>query len=599
MIIDFFASISFYLIPFLTGSFFTRKIVKAWIFGALIWFGLYFLIFGIAALGKLDNFVIILRVIAIVISAISIIRLIYLWIRKRSVLKLKRLLAPLFLVVFFTLVYFLIWKRNTPYPMPLNWDIYEHITLANLILKGNLSFITSKISDTFTFNSYSPFFEILLSLPKLVFERSLLGIYWWLEYWHYLITILASYILAKKIFPNIWLALASALVSGLVFESIMAYSSLFLIPQTLTAVIAILVFKDIKEHKLPFLIIAGVLIFLMHYVLGTLSLFILFLGFIFSRYQRLEKYINPFVIFSSILAVVLLAINLLGKWKTVNIEEAGHFNFPLLDKIGFLSDWYGVGSIIFLIIGYFIILRKGNLYQKLALGIALLVFGIAFAPFSYFLKFFVLGRYFLNLVIAAGIFLLISKQKILFKTGILSIIAFSLLLVFDKNQANYKESLHFKNYVTQASFEEINASKWLFKHKKEGDFLISDPATQYIFEASSEVNTQGGVYMNLQTRKLLSGINYSNDRGLIKNKLLGIEDLLLNKYPKKRTLFILSGRYFAWQDFPETEKESSFYNVWAPRLINEKENAYIDYLLQDNQFKLLYRNDQVAILELL
>lgn len=599
MIIDFFASISFYLIPFLTGSFFTKKVIKAWIIGALIWFVLYFLTFGLVLSVNINNFALIIRSIAIVVSAVSIARLAYLWIRTRPSLRSKSLLIPLFLSVFFTAVYFLIWKRNTPYPMQLNWDIYEHITLANLISKGNLSFVTSNISDTFTFNSYSPFFEILLSLPKLVFERSLLGIYWWLEYWHYLVTILASYLLAKKFFPNIWLALIAAMVSGLAFESLMVYSSLFLIPQTLTALITIFIFKDIKEHKFPFLIISGIFIFLMHYVIGALSLFVLFLGLIFSRYQRLEEYLNPAVFLSSIIAVILLGINFLGKWQTVNIEEAAHFNFSFWDKIGFLSDWYGAGGVIFLFLGYFIIFKKGDLYQKLILILALLILGISLAPFSYFLKFFAIGRYFLNLVIAVGIYFIISRQRILFKTIMLALTTFILLMVFYKNQVNYKDSLHFKNYVTQVSFEELKASDWLFEHRNEANFLISDPGTQYIFEAASEVNTQGGVYMNLSTRRTLAEINNSNDRNLIKSKLLSIKDGLLEKPSKRRILFILSSRYFTWQDFPDNQKQSSFYNVWAPKLITNKQDAYIDFLTQDSQFKLLYKNDQLAIVEVL
>src|ERR1035437_8141594 len=200
-LIDLMVGLSFYLLPYLTGRIFVKKIVQAWILGALIWFVIYFVVAGLNSIVKFD-FQSVIRIIAVVISIVVLLRIGKDFIKQKPRIYWQNLFITLVLSLFTTFVYFFVWKRNTPYPMQLNWDIYEHITLSNLIASGKLSFFTTKLSDTYTFNSYSPIFSILLSLPKVIFQRSLLGIYWVLEYWHYLLTAFAAFILAKKVFNN-------------------------------------------------------------------------------------------------------------------------------------------------------------------------------------------------------------------------------------------------------------------------------------------------------------------------------------------------------------------------------------------------------------
>lgn len=103
--------------------------------------------------------------------------------------------------------------------------------------------------------------------------------------------------------------------------------------------------------------------------------------------------------------------------------------------------------------------------------------------------------------------------------------------------------------------------------------------------------------MDLDTRKKLTLIKASNDTAFIKNQLLSINDKLENT-PKKR-LFIVGGRYFAWQNLTPEEKASSFFNIWSPRLMTSSDKIYVDFLSQSPQFKLLYKNDQIAVFEII
>lgn len=599
MIIDFFASLSFYLLPYLTGRFFSKNPTAAWILGAVLWLGLFFLVNSLVNLVGHGDFSSIIRTLAVVIALLSGIDLVRISFKDIKKIEIGNLTISFLLILFGSLIYFLIWKRNTPYPLELNWDIYEHITLANLISQGNLSFFTSQISDTFTFNSYSPIFGILLSLPKIIFQKSLIGIYWWLEYWHYLLTILASFLLGRKIFGQEWIAFLVAVVSALVFESIMVYSNLFIIPQTLVALLTIFVFLNIKEYKRVWLLITFITIFLMHYIIGILSIAVLIFVYLSKRFGLSQKILNIGILSSTLILLSSIGINFLGKWHLLPIEEARHFNFSFIEKLGFFTDWYGLLFFIFSAVGYLVIIRSKKAPQKLILILALLTLGLSFAPLSYFLKFHVLGRYFINLVLVAGIgIFLINLPKILRVFGIL-FIGVVLLITFYKNQLIYKGPLHFKNYETQVSYEEIEAGEFLSSYT-EGKkvFLVTDPSLQYILEAVSGINTQGGAYMGLEERKILSELKNTNDSALLKIKLLEISDHL-DQEESDEVLFVLGGRYLEWQRLSEFEKESASSNIWSPKMIRDQDRSYIEFIKNSPQFEAIYENDQLVIFKII
>ena len=525
LILDLIASLSFYFIPYLTGRLLVKKPVQAWIIGALAWFITYFAVFAASSIIKFD-FALVIRLLAVVVSVASLFKLLSEFLKGRPELNFKALLSGLFLLGLTAFIYFFIWIRNTPYPLSLNWDIYEHIALANLISSGKLALFTPQISDTYTFNSYSPLFAILLSLPKIVFGRSLLGVYWWLNYWHYFVTAAAAFYLAKKVFSNYWLAFLSAIFSSLIFESVVAYSTLFLIPQTLVAVVAVLVAAEIKDYKWPMLFAAAALILLLHYVVGVVCILALAAFFIVSHVSLPKPVFNLSIIASALFAAVLILLNLIVHWSVPGVEEASHFNFSLWQKMGFFDDWFGILLLVFGLLGAFKIIKSGTYSQKILLGVGLIVLGISLAPFSYFLKFFVLGHYFWTLIMAAGAWLLIANLHSVVKVFCLVFVTFVLLITFYENQLTYKQPLNFHNLQTQISPVEISAGDWLASQKQNGQaLLISDPATQYILEAVSGVNSQGGMYMDLNTRRILESINGYYSLGDVKTKLTEVKDL--------------------------------------------------------------------------
>jgi hypothetical protein len=593
MIIDFFASLLFYITPYLFGRFFIKNIIASWLIGSLLIFASFFALSQIAVFFDL-NFSVLMPTFLVGVSITSLIFLIVDIFRKRVSFAIPDLEAILVLV-FASLLYFLVWKVNTPYPLVLNWDMYEHITLANLISQGKLSFLTTEISDTFTFNSYSPLFEVLLSIPKVIFQRDLLGIYWWLEYFYYLFTIICSFWIAKKLFKDKLVATISSLISALVFQSFVVYAPLFLIPQTLTALLSIFLIREIKSLKLKFLIPGLVTIFLMHYVVGFVA--VAFLGLLYWIYKKGLGRPNLIILDAIAVSMLMVLANFVFKWDILSIEEAEHFNFSLWEKLGFFSDWYGVGLFIPFVIGSIAIVVKRDFDKKIVLIFGLLTLGISLLPFSYFLKFYSLGGYFVNFIIAAGLVFLLGKlSKILKIAGVLWIILF-LSFTFYKNQQNYKSSLQYNNLATQLSFQEIEAGKWLGLNSNKNQFLISDPSTQYIIESLSGVNTQGGAFMSLKTRKELISIKDSKKPEEIKKRLLSIKDKLGNT--GEEVIFVVGGRYFAWQNLSEKEQKSSYYNIWSPVRITPDDEKFIKTLDKSKQFKMIYRNNEISMFRIL
>lgn len=606
---DFISSIFFYLLPYLTGKLFIRKSFYAYISGALILFASYFFVFGsLTLVNQTDKFSLVIRALLFLIVAASLIKFLYFIFQKLKTSRFKQLKSKLLsfsaivesnlvlisLLSTATLLYFFIWHRLTPYPLQLNWDIYEHITVANEITTGHLSFLPSQISDTFTFNGYTPLFHILLSAPKILFNSSFFGMYYFLEYWHYLFSIIGSFLLAKRLFNNIWISTMSGALGGLIFESSIVYTSFFLIPQTLTALLAIFILTTTTKFS-RMLLLSLLTLFLMHFVIGPLAILLIIL-FVFLSSRKWNHQIT--ILLSLLIFLICAGLNFVGRWTITGREEANYFTFSVQEKSLLFFDWYSLFLPVFFIIGAFFIFKSGTSFQRIFLSLTCLAASVSILPFSYFVKYFVIGHFFINLVIAAGIFVVISYLRNFYRIIALSYLLSLLFIIFYSNQLFYKEHLYFYGRASHISYEELVVARYLSERFGQDALLISDPATQYILEASSGINSQGGAYTNISTRKKLSLVNNSYSHQEITENLLKIKDQLdFEQKNNTRVLFIVSGRYFAWQKLPDEEKLSFYINIWKPKSFTSQDLQRLNFLRKNPSFKLLYKNEQLAVFE--
>lgn len=617
MLTDLLSSVAFYIIPILLGLLFTRKLFFAWVSGSLLVYLVAFIAYGFTKLLFTElSFTSLLRGVFIFVLGLEIILIIF---KYRSfsfpdqlinLSTIKKHLPLLFLLIFSSIIYFSIWRSLTPYPLHINWDVYEHITVVNKITDGYYSILPSRMTDTFTFNSYSTLFHTLLAYPVILLKADVVGMYWWLEFWHYLLTILATYLLTRKIFSQEELALLAGLISALVFESSIVYSSLFLLPQTFTALLTLFFFinilngepinsfrvnfKDIlSKYKYHFL--SFILLLLLHFIVGALACILAVIWWVFSNKIISSKATNHLLLGSIIFIIITIIFNLVGSWDLTNREEAVHFNLSLMKKSSLFISWYSISFIFFFYVLYISIRKNVTLYQKLLI-ISIIGLSLVLAPFAYFLKFFVIIRYLINIIIALGVRNLSIGYVGYIRSSLYCLVAIAFFVNFYLNQLTFKEQFYFKGFYSHFSFAEVEASEWLKRNFNNNTILISDPGTQYILEALSGINSPGGAYMSEENRLKLRSINTTQDPKEIKDIILRLKDGLDVEKPVEKKLFIVGGRYFAWQKLPEDQQKSFYYNVWRPHRLLVVDQASLNFLT--NNFKVLYQNDELTILDI-
>ncbi|MDP3941393.1 MAG: hypothetical protein Q8Q49_03735 [bacterium] len=594
MVTDFFIALLCILLPLLAGSIVMKQPFLAWLFGSLFYF-LLFLLVSFFASGEL--FLDSIRLVTIVATVVGCGFLL----RRSPSLKVdRRILAFLGIVLLSVISFFFVWRQTTGYPLQLNWDIYEHITLIDILKTGKFSFFTSHLSDTFTFNSYPPFFHTMLALP-LLFGGTSIGTYWWLEYFHYLGVILVTFFFVKEVFGNNRLAVfVATMTSALTFESFMVYESLFLLPQTLAAVVAIglltLVYRTPSVSRRTLVLGIVSLVFL-HYVIGSAAALTILFVYFFLRLPIKNSYQQVCIV----VAALIFAASIFGAfflhWNVPGREEAQYFNLSLGEKAGYMLDWYA-GFLLFLPVGFFVMLRKPDKKRTSLLLVSFLVLAVVFSPFSYVLKYHVLSRFFLHAVVGIGAASALLVFPRLFRPLVLVGLLTAGFLLFGSNIGRYKASLGYEGRVAHFSSAEMEAAKWLSLHSEEGMLLISEPATQYIFEALSGVNSQGGAFMDISTRKKLIALSYLTDPAQVLRELRSIDDLLPSSPTVRKRIFVLSGRYTKWQDLMDSWQESTYYNIWRPYQRDARDNNLRDALLSQPGVHLLYQNKEVTLLTL-
>ncbi len=510
------------------------------------------------------------------------------------------------LFFFLCLLAFAIWKWDTPYPLNVNWDIYGHQTLVNEIANGNIKLLNSQISDTFTFNGYSPLFHILIALLQSVFNFNPLGFWWFAEFFFYFATVLACWYLALTATGNKTASILAGIAGAFAFESYMVYSPLFLLPQNLSALLGvcslITIIKSRRKDnnlqigKIALLCTGAVLI---HFIIGALAVILQIAYIILTSKKIKEKvvdYLTPAVLILAIITVVLSYTVL--DFNIINTAESTHFNLNLKRKLEVTANWYGYAMLVFapLAAVYF---STRNKIEKAILPIFIINLAIAIAKIPYSLKFYAFGRYLFIYTLAASVGYFINKIKSnCLKTSLISIFSIAFLLTFTLNQANYKGVLKYRQLSTQVAPNEIKAANWLADNYKEKEklLIVSEPATQGIFEAMTGINTQGGVYANTATRSYVDSIYPITADSNIANAVFSIEDTVEKEDPNT-VLLILSGRFFAWQEVNQNKKQATYFNIWRPCDISPLDKLYIDELNSRNGLKKTFQNSTVAILE--
>lgn len=519
---------------------------------------------------------------------------------------LKKYIVPVFLSLSLAIFgYFIFLFRS---PNPLNWDLYEHQTLINLIKTGNFSFVTSQISDTFLFNGYSSIFHLLLSISQQIKLDSFLNFWQVVTFIHYFLSILASYLFAQVVTKNKTIAFISAILGAFIFESNVVYTSLIFIPQTFTAVFFILTLSQLlktvesgKHANFLFLLPTITFLLLNHYVIGSLASFILVAIYLYYHNNSLfsQKFVKAGLLLDGLLFILaLIFAPSFVSLDFLNRGEARFYNFDLVEKLIFALNTYGFSMFIFLPLGMFLSFWQKRKEELNILVLTIFILALVIVQLPYVLKFYVIGRFFVHLFMAIGaVWLLELIENKLLRNIAMSIFVIILITIYTTNIIYWKNILTYKNQFGHFSSYDKEAALYLKANYKEANtLLISDPGTQYILEALSGVNSQGGAYASIFTRTKLDKISTSGNPVEIAQELYKIIDNLNPNVGKR--VFVLSGRYFLWQNAGWDEKSAFAFNIWAPEDLAFSNYKFVQLLTADtNSFTIKYQNPGVVILE--
>ena len=502
------------------------------------------------------------------------------------------------------------WYYKSPYS--LNWDYYQHQTLARLIQDGKFDFFTTKISDTFGFNSYPPTFHLLLAASQFPAKLSVDYVvnYWnIIGFYHLVLVGLASYVLGLAISKRKEVGLISLIVGIITFDSITSFTNLFLLPQTLAATTFIFLLSNLiadrEEYRKPsFLMnLAGVLFLVaMHYLVGIFAALILAVSYIAIRFENKVKLALksfPFVYLIPVIVVVGIFLSNILDLSFLNRGEARYYIYDLSAKAEFVQRIYGYALLLFTLPGVFFAISRRRWEYNLTLILLFGFAGILYSNFPYVMKFYVLARFFVHLFVALGIWSILKHIKaplLRFTAYLLTVVTFAILLLF--NVIFWKNWISYQDQYTHISDYDIEASEFLADRYKNGEeiILISDPATQIIFEGLSGVDSAGGGFMTSENRLLLYDGLKAGNVSLSKEYFEKINDRIL-KNPNIK-LIALSGRTFAWLDFSPEDRYRFDSNVWSPKELSYWDVVKLSSFETSNDFSLVYKSPYVWIFEL-
>lgn len=519
-------------------------------------------------------------------------------------LKLKKYLLPIVISVISGIIVYVIWQTNSPYSF--NWDLYEHQTLVNNIFQGRFGPITSQITDTFGFNGYTTFFHSLVASSQAFFSLNPLEYWSVISLFHFILVIFSSFLLTKIITNSKKIAAFAAITTALIFDSNMSFSTLFFIPQTFTTVIFILLFsqllKSIKQNRLlPFwvVLLGSIFILLNHFVVGFVAVFVYLFTYLYFRFPdilRNRSYKNHIFAFTLLVGIISVFASGFLSLDSLNKGEAQAFNLNFIDKFNTMKQIYGY-SLLVLPLGIYALLKQKDEIKNLFLFISAGLLIIVLLNLPYVLKFFVIERYFIQVILSIGffeIFRRITFTPLRYLGYLVAIITF--LVIFIANASIWKSSLFYKDTLSHMSSYEESAARFLKQIYSPDTLIISDPATQHTLEPISGLNTQGSAYMSIETREKLIAISKAQNTQEVASILRTINDNLTNE-PKRR-LFILSERYFEWQKQSEKDRLSLAYNIWNPSDLSFENTLKIyDFIADKDNFKVIFANPSMYIFE--
>lgn len=502
-----------------------------------------------------------------------------------------------------SLISYLIWRINSPYPYPLNWDIWEHQTVVNAILAGKFAMFSSLLSDTFGFTGYTTLFHMCIAAVQYLWKPDILGFWWFAELYTVFLMSITTYALTFAITKKRTTALVAGVLSSFLFESTVAFTPLFLIPQTVAAYtwacgLILLIQTKKQHHAFNIIGIFSLIMILFHGIIGIIGCGVYILWYIgtFASWSKTTKNIL-YIAVPCFIYISLMLLTHLTPIGLLNHGEAASYMTPISDKITALRTWFGFFPLFLIPIG--IVAAKKTWESTMFYLILFLLICISvliISPIPYAMKFVVLARFLvIPFYTEAIIWIRNHIPHVIGKHIFMSVFFTALITIYGVNTLTWKQTVQFQGIASQVSHDEQAAALFLKQtYSKTNTMIVSDPSTSYILEGLSGINSPGGAYMNTINRHIIAGLPNSQNDIDVRQSMTLIEDGLQKNSPSTY-LWIVSARYFSWLNQSETNQDSFAYNTWSPQALSLENRIAIQHIEDTFDIQPVFQNASIVI----
>ena len=387
-------------------------------------------------------------------------------------------------------------------------DYLQHLTVPNKIFNnGILCFLPGQCSNLFLQHGYTTFYHIIFGNIITFLQNDPIKSFYVLDIVFPMIVSIPVYMIFKKVTRSTLWSQLGVLLSLLTFV-MGGYDFVFFIPQTFALYIFILVFKE-KNLNIFQLILISILLFSIHFIIGTI--FVGYLWFRFLVIQKLkdnkEKTVFLLLLFLTVIFFTLANIagfsveKLLQKDSLEVIGSVTNAYYP--NNISVYVQNLGAGWLFILVAYIAAVFQKRKSDKTLAL-FSYIAFGIIFymlAP-TYANKFAIGLGFFASLIAIQYLWSLGFKPifKLFLFATLLSVWTINFFVQYGKYLTFYTQE---NGKVSAIVNEDIDLIEYLNENEMSNTFVISDPYTQLIVASFGNIDTANAQYMSLETRRNL------------------------------------------------------------------------------------------------
>lgn len=486
-------------------------------------------------------------------------------------------LLPVLLITIAFFITQFIFRYGVDFRTTLNLDTLHHLTgMKEIFLNSQIKLFLTDINPTFTVATYLPLFHYIFGTPVYIATdlRDTLLSFNVLESLFSLFSAFCVFLGVKHITKNGVAATVGAILHLFAFESFGAFTSFFLLPQTIAAIFGFMVWSYVTgSKKVNYLLLglASIILILSHFYIGTVAVVFLGITLLIKSYKKEMLWVLRISVF---LLQGLFALSFL---YSVNVSSLGDLIFSdyssrlselvTLDNVQILNvlfrsfGFLGLFSIVLIVFSLF-----SKNWKLLAASLCgTLILFLIVIDFPYSNKLLVLEHYILILILASSVSILGKKINAV-SLGLVFILMIGLVFNLSLNIRPYKDIFTQDDIVELVSENDYKVSRKLSKYPKE--LVVSDPMSMHVLEPIADIRTTGGIFTSSKKRIAI----WKYLRGDIKKaefiKSIGDENLII----------VYTPRTFLWLNSDQKFIDGYGDNIWHPVYNNIRGKCRIEQL---------------------